>query len=113
MKFASLKNNEKLSKKLIQIAQHESELDLGVNPRDFEQANTSYLTKHDFEYIKKVCSLVETRLQDSNWITKTLVDIESKTIIRKTSVRGIRFDDELYKAGRGILESVLKDNQIS
>jgi hypothetical protein len=103
------KGNELLSKKIIRIAQFESELELGVNPSDLEQANTGYLTEKDFEYIRRIGALVEKRLKDSSWLAKTIDDIERKLAINYIPHRGIRFDDELFKVGRGILESFLKE----
>jgi hypothetical protein len=108
-RFQEIKSNKILFRKIIRIAQFESELDLGVNPLDFEQANVGNLTENDFEYIRKVCVLVEKRFQDSNWLAKTLHNIENKTYIKRRINRGIRFDDELFKAGRGVLESFLKE----
>jgi len=104
-----LKKNEALFKKVLRIAQFESELDMGVNPKDFEQAKVSYLTTSDFEYIKKVCALVEKRLRDSDWLEKTLDTIEHKFSTKNNPIGGLKFDNELFKAGRGILESYLKD----
>lgn len=99
-----------LSKKIIRVAQYESELELGVNPSNFDQARTGYLSEKDFEYIRRVLDLVEKRLKDTVWLTKTISDIEKKSMINYDSpVRGIRYDDELFKAGRGILETYLKE----
>lgn len=108
-RYEEIKNNEVLCRKLIRIAQFESEIDLGVNPSDFEQAHVGNLTEQDFEYIRKVCVLVEKRFQDSHWLAKTIETIEKKTEISPIIRRGVRFDDELFKAGRGILESFLKE----
>lgn len=108
-RIEELRENEVLFKKVLNIAQFESELDMGVNPRNLEQANVRFLTKNDFEYIKKVSALVEKRLRDSNWLEKTLHIIENKYVARKSTIGGIRFDDELFKVGRGILETYLKD----
>lgn len=105
-KIESILENEVLSKKIIRIAQYESEIELGVNPSDFEQANTGYLTENDFEYIRKICDLVEKKLNEPNWLTTTINEIERKLVVKKRST-GIRFDDELFKVGRGILESFL------
>ncbi|HBX51568.1 MAG: hypothetical protein A2275_07480 [Bacteroidetes bacterium RIFOXYA12_FULL_35_11] len=102
-----IKGNELYLKKIIRVAQYESELELGVNPSDFEQANTGYLTEHDFEYIHKICALVEEKLKDFIWLKNTINEIENKSGGRTTYSRGIRFDDELFKVGRGILESFL------
>lgn len=104
-----LKNDEALFKKIIKIAQFESEMDLGVNPKDFDQAHVGYLTEDDFEYIDKVCMLVEKRLKDTNWLSKTLKNLEDLYDAKATTFRGIRFDDELFKAGHGILETHLKE----
>jgi hypothetical protein len=107
-RIEELRKNDILLKKVIKIAQFESELDMGVNPLNFEQANVGYLTKQDFGYIKKVCVLVDKRLQDSNWLIKTLDNIENKYKAKHNTVGGIRFDDELFKVGRGTLETYLK-----
>ncbi len=106
-----LKNNEDLFKQILKIAQFESELDMGVNPSDFEQANVGYLTEKDFEYIKKVCVLVEKRLRDPNWLEEIIDKIENKYVEKTNTITigGIRFDDELFKGGRGILESYIKE----
>ncbi|MFW5851044.1 MAG: hypothetical protein ACOCWB_02355 [Bacteroidota bacterium] len=108
-RIAEIKNNETLFRKVIRIAQYESELDLGVNPLNFEQANVGNLTEKDFGYIRKVCDLVEKRFQNPHWLTKTLDAIEKKYEEKRYIRRGIRFDDELFKTGRGILESFLKE----
>lgn len=110
MRFESLGHNEILVRKVIRIAQFESEVDLGVNPACSEQANTGYLTEQDFEYIKRVCVLVEKRLKDSNWLLKTLDSIDNKSSVVKEVRRGVRFDDELFKAGRGILQSFINES---
>lgn len=107
--FETYEGNKLLSKTIIRIAQYESEIELGVNPSDFEQANTGNLTEKDFEYIRRICVLVEKRLKDSDWLTKTIDDIEKKLMESYNPIRGIRFDDELFKVGRGILESFLKE----
>lgn len=104
-----LKKDEILFKKVLRIAQFESELDMGVNPASFEQANVGYLSERDFEYIKKVCVLVEKRLRDSSWLSQTLDNIENKYATKQHTAGGIRFDDELFKVGRGILESYQRE----
>lgn len=108
-RFAELQHNEVLFRKVVRVAQYESELDLGVNPLDFEQANVGNLTEKDFEYIRRVCVLVEKRFQDLDWLAKTIDAIETKHIEPRRTTWGIRFDDELFKAGRGVLESCLKE----
>ena len=109
LRLEALQNDEALLRKVIRIAQFESEVDLGVNPTNQSQANTGNLTEQDFEYIKRVCILVEKRLKDSVWLTNTLDEIENKSIYSRQRTRGVRFDDELFKAGRGILESVINE----
>ncbi len=104
-----LKKDEALFKKVLKVAQFESELDMGVNPKSTDQANTGYLTEKDFEYIKKVCILVEKRLKDSDWLTKTIKILEDRYKPEVKAAAGIRFDDELFKVGRGILESYLNE----
>ena len=108
-RFEALASDQVLLKKVIRVAQFESELELGVNPSCFDQADTSYLTEKDFDYIRRVTVLVEKRLKNSDWLTKTLDEIDFKSVVKRESVRGVRFDDELFKAGRGILESFLKE----
>lgn len=111
MRFELLEGNEVLLRKVIRIAQYESELDLGVNPKSREQANTGYLSEKDFEYIKRVCVLVEKRLKDSHWLLKTIDSIHNKPVLKIQTLRGLRFDDELFKAGRGILESIIHEKK--
>ena len=105
IKYESLMNNEDLLRKIIRVAQFESEIDLGVNPLSLSQAKTGNLSEQDFEYISRVCLLVEKRLKDPNWIESTLDLIKNKPTISNDTIRGVRFDDELFKAGRGILEA--------
>ena len=45
--------DEQLWKSIIQIAQFESEIELGGNPTDNAQAKVSLLTVKDFNYIEK------------------------------------------------------------
>jgi hypothetical protein len=104
-----LKDNEELFKKVIRIAQRESEIDMGVNPSDNEQADTGKLTKKDFEYIRKVCALVELKLQNAEWLEQTLENIDKRSGSKHSKIAGIRFDDELFKAGRGVLQSYLDE----
>jgi hypothetical protein len=106
-RFEALRNDELKLRKVIRIAQFESEVDLGVNPTSLNQANTGYLSEQDFEYIRRVCVLVEKRLKNPDWIIKTLDTIENRSALNRDSIRGVRFDDELFKAGRGILESFI------
>jgi len=110
LRLEALQNDEALLRKVIRIAQFESEVDLGVNPTNQSQANTGNLSEQDFEYIKRVCVLVEKRLKDTKWLSSTLDEIENKSAPNRQRTRGVRFDDELFKAGRGILESFIKDN---
>ncbi len=106
-----LKKHWTLYKKVLRIAQFESELDMGVNPKSSDQADVSRLTKADFKYISRVCLLVEKRLNDSSWIVNTIHEIENKFKPRSDSQKGIRYNDELFKAGRGILEDYLEENK--
>lgn len=103
--IVELINNSKLYKEVKRIAYSESEIDLGVNPLCNAQAKTSYLSEKDFDYIERVTRLVENRMSDNSWITKTINLLNSNSQVAK----GIRFDDELYKPGRGILKSFLKN----
>ena len=109
-RIESLGRNEVLLRKVIRAAQFESEIDLGVNPTSSDQANTGDLTEQDFEYIKRVSILVKKRLKDSNWLITTLDSIENKSALSREGIRGVRFDDELFKAGRGILESFINES---
>ncbi len=101
------KGIEVLCKKIIRIAQYESEIELGVNPSDFEQANTCYLTERDFEYINRVEALVEKKLKNLEWINATIDKIKGNAALFNYPLRGVKFDDELFRAGRGILENYL------
>lgn len=102
------RNNKALYKKVLRIAQFQSEVDLGVNPKNSDQADVSSLSEVDFGYINKVCKLVETRLNDTKWLIKTIHEIKNKFKPTPESKRGVRYNDELYKPGRGILENYLK-----
>ena len=104
-----LKTYKILYKKVLHIAQFESEIDMGVNPRNNDQADVSQLTETDSEYIGKVCRLVEKRLNDPQWLINVIHEIDNKFKAKKGTARGIRFNDELYKGGRGILEEHLKE----
>lgn len=103
-----LKDHKILYKKILHVAQLESEIDMGVNPRNNDQADVSQLTETDFEYISKVCLLVEKRLNDSSWLINAIHQIDNKFKNNRGVARGIRFDDELYKGGRGILEEHMR-----
>lgn len=99
-----------LYKKVLKRAQFESEIELGVNPSNQNQTDVSALTESDVGYINKVCILVENKLNDIKWILNTIKCIEDK--YKDTSkTNGIKFNDELYKPGRGILEDYLKENK--
>jgi hypothetical protein len=102
--LVELINNSNLYKEVKRIAYSESEIDLGVNPICNAQAKTSYLSERDFDYIAKVSRLVESRMSDNRWLNKTILLLKNNS----HSCKGIRFDDELYKPGRGILKSFLK-----
>jgi hypothetical protein len=104
-----LKSDKALYRKVLRIAQFESEVDMGVNPKNSDQADVSALTESDFGYINKVCLLVERRMNNPKWILKTTKEIENKFGSQKNISRGIRFNDELYKGGRGILEDHLRE----
>lgn len=104
-----LKSHKTLYKRVLRIAQFESEVDMGVNPKNFDQADVSALTASDFGYIAKVCALVEKRLNNPNWIVDTIHEIENKFKTKPERTRGIKFNDELFKANRGILESHLQE----
>ncbi len=110
MSLKTLEINELLLRKVVSVAQFESEVDLGVNPKCLNQANTGYLTEQDFDYINRVCVLVDKRLKDSNWLTKTIDSIVNKSAINREIITGIRFDNELFKGGRGVLESYINES---
>ena len=105
-RLQELKENDKLFKQVLKIAQAESEMAMGVNPTDRSQANVGLLNEGDFDYIEKICVIVDQRLRDCDWLEKTLDNIENKYT---RTMGGIRFDDELFKSGRSILENYLKE----
>ena len=92
---------------MLKIAQFESEIDMGVNPINNEQANVALLNKSDFNYIDDVTKLVKEKLNDNIWIEKTIQIIKNQY----KTLGGVKFDDELFKTGRGILENYLKDKK--
>jgi len=98
-----------LCKKIIRYAQYEAEIELGVNPSDYSQADTSYLSEKDFEYIKRVEAIVEKKLKNFDWVNKTIDFIKGNQQAFNSPIRGIKYDDELFRAGRGILEYYLKE----
>ncbi|PLX15131.1 MAG: hypothetical protein C0599_17310 [Salinivirgaceae bacterium] len=102
-----LRKDATLYKKVLRIAQFESEVDMGVNPKNSDQADVSALTEADFGYIGKVCFLVEKRLNNPKWVIKTVDEVENKFKSKSNLSRGIRYNDELFKANRGILEDHL------
>jgi flagella basal body P-ring formation protein FlgA len=104
-----LRKDANLYKKVLRVAQFESEVDMGVNPKNSDQADVSALTEADFGYIGKVCLLVEKRLNNSKWVIKTVDEIENKFKAKPSISRGIRYNDELFKANRGILEEHLHE----
>ncbi len=105
-----LKNHKALYKKVLRKAQFEAELDMGVNPKSSDQADVSKLTASDFKYISRVCLRVEERLNDSCWIVNAIHEIENRLKPRTDSQKGIRYNDELFKGGRGILENYLEES---
>lgn len=103
-------NIDKLCKKIIRYAQYEAEIELGVNPSDYSQADTGNLSEKDFEYIQRVEAIVEKKLKNFDWVDKTINFIKGDYNFLNSPIRGIKFDDELFRAGRGILEYYLKDH---
>ncbi len=100
-----LAKNKLLFNQVKRIAYFESEIDLGVNPICNAQAKTSILNEADFDYIGRVSRMVESRLSDSVWLNKTISYLNKN----RNPFKGIRFDDELFKPGRGILKSYLEE----
>jgi hypothetical protein len=97
---------EELQRKLRQMAYAEAEIDLGVNPSDEEQAEIYKLGKKDFGYVAKADALAREKLNNPDWVKRATEKI-NKEINRESS--GIKFNDELYHSGRGILESYNKE----
>lgn len=106
-----LKNHNPLYKKVLKIAQFESEVDLGVNPKNVDQADISNLSEKDFDYINEVSTLVSQRLNNRVWLTRTLQSIEDLFKPKPASYKGTQNNNELFKGGRGILEHHLKDQK--
>jgi len=104
----ALDHNEDMIKKLMKVAQYESEMHFGVNPFSKEQAHTHYLSEKDFGYIYKVCTKISELLGDSEWIQRTISCIQERANITN-SLKGLSHDDELFKVGRGILQGSLKE----
>jgi len=111
MSIELLEKDDILLRKVIRFAQFESEVDLGVNPTSKSQAHTNSLSEQDFNYIDRVCVLVEKRLKDSKWLINAVELTLNKSVNNYQSVRGVKFDDELFKAGRGILETFYNENK--
>lgn len=93
---------KKLQEIIKQAAYSESEIELGTDLSN-EQAAVSRLNSNDSDYISKVEALVKEKLNNPEW-----VKISRDKINRKKS--DIPSQDELYKSGRGILGSHLKEN---
>ena len=102
------KISKDLWRKILRVAQFNSEIELGVNPLDIAQAKVSFLSQDDFGYIDKVDQLVEEKIRDLDWVTKTLNKIAPTKSENISSNAGIKFNDELFKGGRGILQRYLK-----
>ena len=104
-----LKENLSLYKHVRRIAQFESEVDLGTNPLNKGQAKVSKLTPSDFNYINTVNELVQQRLNNPIWLTETIrFTLNFHTPIKRPEQ--VKFNDELYKSGRGILQDFIAFN---
>jgi hypothetical protein len=103
-----LKQNKNLYKHVLRVAQFQSEMELGVNPSNVDQADVSNISKNDIDYINKVCTLAKKRLNNKNWIKTTLQEIDNLTKADHMSRKGTQNNNELFKGGRGILEEHLK-----
>jgi hypothetical protein len=104
-----LKKYDSLYKEVLNIAQFESEVQLGVNPKSLDQADVTLLSDNDSHYIDQVYKLVATLLNDSNWIIKTVKKIEKRFLASPDSIKGVKFNDEIFKSNKGILEEYLKE----
>jgi hypothetical protein len=106
-----VKQFEALYKEVLHIAEFESEVELGVNPKSLDQADVTYLSENDSEYIDKVYKLVSKRLNDDKWLIKTVKIIEERFLASPDSIKGVKYDNELFKGHKGILEDYLKENK--
>lgn len=102
-----LKKYDSLYKEVLNIAQSESEIELGVNPKSLDQADVTLLSEEDSEYINNVYKLVAKRLNDNRWLIKTIKIIETKFLASPDSIKGVKFDNELFKGGNNILDEYL------
>ena len=96
-------DDKELQEKIKQIAYADSERELGTNPANNEQARVAKLSRKDFGYILTVEALAQKKLNDPAWI-----DDVKKRINKGLS--DIKFNDELYHSGRGILESHARES---
>lgn len=94
-------NRKNIEKDIIRLAYFESEIELGTNPRSITQAHPKNISVENFGYIDKVIANVEKKINDSKWLSSAKIKLEDK----KYNFSGIKFNDELYKPGRGILNS--------
>ena len=106
-----LKKYDSLYREVLNIAESQSEIELGVNPKSVDQADVTVLSENDSEYINKVYRLVARRLSDTDWLIKTIKIIEAKFLASPDSIKGVRYDDELFKGGKGILDRYLFENK--
>ncbi|PLX15130.1 MAG: hypothetical protein C0599_17305 [Salinivirgaceae bacterium] len=104
-----LKKYDALYKEVLRVAQFESEVELGVNPKSLDQADVTYLSENDAGYINDVYKLVAKRLNNNKWLVKTVKIIEEKFLASPDSIKGVKFDNELFKGSKGILEDYLKE----
>lgn len=93
--------------KVLKRAQFEAEVELGVNPTNENQADVSSLSEKDYDYINKVCKIVDKKINNIDWLTSTINNINNK-FKNNSKTKGIKYNDELYKGGRGILEEYLE-----
>ena len=99
--------NSKLYLKVLKRAQFEAEVELGVNPTNENQADVSALSEKDYDYINKVCKIVDKKINNIDWLKSTIININNM-FKNNSKTTGIKYNDELYKGGRGILEEYLQ-----
>src|ERR1035437_5521427 len=103
LKLDTTGEEKELQDNLKRMAYSESEMNLGTNPSSKEQADVYHLNDNDFDYISKVETLAKNKLNDPTWIKEAKEKINKKP-------SSIKSDDELFKSGRGILQSHTEKN---
>jgi len=96
-------DDKELQNKIKLMAYADSERELGTNPANNEQASVGKLSRKDFDYISRVEALAQEKLNNPVWINNVKKRIDEK-------LSDIKFNDELYHSGKGILESHAKEN---